>query len=348
MSARVGRSGLLVLGLASGLALGSAAPARGDEPPRAGPPATATQRAVEQLDADDPAVRRAAFDALRRRGPALLADLPAGRTARSAEQRRALVTLRAAVREDWARARTPAGMVYVPPGPVREPREGPRSGGAGPGPDVAWVPGFYLDRTEVTVGAWRTWRASLKMLGEEESLDPQDEPDATLAADLPVTNVRRESAQRFARDMRAGRLPAREEYLRAVRGSGLATWPWGARFLQNRAHLEGDGLADGPLPVGSRPRGASPFGAEDLIGNVAEWSASTITRGGMAREQPLIWGGSWRARPDPYLAWAGRDPWAQRSPYVDRSPEIGFRVARAIDPLPVRDAEDEPPPGAPR
>jgi formylglycine-generating enzyme required for sulfatase activity len=325
------------LALAACLSLTPAA--RGEEPPPGGaPPPGSLAHAVERLDHPDPAERRRAHADLRRRGPEVLTTLPPTGTARSAEQRRALSILRSEVIEDWGRARTPEGMVYVPAGPVRLPHED-ESRDPGPG-GTAWVPAFYLDRTEVTVGAWRAWRSVQTLVGETESMEPDEDPPPSMADELPVTRVSRESARRFAREMRSGHLPTLEEYLRAVRGSGPSTWPWGARFLNHRAHLEGDGRDRAPLPVGSLPLGAGPQGALDLIGNVAEWSDSAVTTRGRSSGEPLVWGGSWTAPAEPSVAWGRAARGSSRRRARDRSPEIGFRVARAVDPLPVQDPED--------
>jgi formylglycine-generating enzyme required for sulfatase activity len=311
----------------------SAGPVRGDDPLTGTPARGTVADAIERLDDADPRERAAARARLRARGPAVLAELPAPDVARTLtlEQRRALEDVRRAVREDWGRQRTPPGMVYVPAGPVRLPARG-RSG-LGPGAEVADVPAFYLDRTEVTVGAWRAWRAGVVFVGGGESLESVEEPDPALDPRLPVTNVRRDSAQRYAKEVRGGRLPTREEFLRALRGPGVATWPWGARFVNGRAHLDDDaGRPAGPLPVGSFPAGASRFGVLDLIGNVAEWSDSTLTSRGAARAQPLVWGGHWESQPVPAIAWGGTDDGPQSN--VSFAPNIGFRVARAVDPLP--------------
>jgi formylglycine-generating enzyme required for sulfatase activity len=311
---------------ALGLVLCVAPAARGDDPTTGAPARGSVAEAVERLDDVDAGQRAAARADLRARGPAVLAELPAPEAARSLEQRRALEDVRRAVREDWGRQRTPAGMVYVPAGRVRLP--GRVGNEVGPGPDVTLVSAFYLDRTEVTVGAWRAWRASVVFVGDGESLESIEEPDAGLDPRLPVTNVRRDSAQRFAKEVRGGRLPTREEYLRAVRGPGVSTWPWGARFLKGRAHLHGDGGPEGPVAVGSF------LGVLDLLGNVAEWSDSTVTFRGAARPQALIWGGSWKTEPDSAVAWGGNDR-GYRPPDVSFADFIGFRVARPIDPLPV-------------
>ena len=324
------------LALAALAALVVPLPAARGEPPADGPLPDSVAHAVARLDHPDPGERRCAHADLRRRGPEVLATLPASSAGLSAEQARALRMLRSEVVEDWGRSRTPEGMVYVPAGPVRLPAAPPRESGPG---SVAWVPAFYHDRTEVTVGAWRAWRAGHALLGETDGPAADEDPLVSTPDDLPITRISRESARRFAREVRAGHLPTLEEYLRAVRGSGTSTWPWGPRFLNQRAHLEGDGRAPGPLPVGSLPLGAGPQGVLDLLGNVAEWSDSTAAVHGRTRAEPLVWGGSWTTPADAAVAWGRRERGSARGSGREPSPEIGFRVSRAVDPLPVKDPQ---------
>jgi len=86
---------------------------------------------------------------------------------------------------------------------------------------------------------------------------------------LPVVKVSWSDATAYAA-WRGERLPTGEEWEYAARGSDGRTFPWGNYMEPGRANY---GL--NPVePVGQHPRGASPFGLQDMAGNVWEWTAS--------------------------------------------------------------------------
>ena len=60
------------------------------------------------------------------------------------------------------------------------------------------------------------------------------------------------------------------EWERAAKGSENSLYPWGNKFDANRANTW-EASRGGTVAIGSYPMGASPFGVEDMAGNVFEW-----------------------------------------------------------------------------
>ncbi len=159
----------------------------------------------------------------------------------------------------------PDGMVLVPGGTYTIGRD---DGHEWSGPaHTAVVDTFAIERTEVTVAGYKRYvEATL-------AAEPwASEPDSL----LPVTRVMWAEANAYcgwAYD--GGRLPTEEEWEAAARGADGTMYPWGAEPEAGRANTLSAGRS-GPAPVGSFPQSASAVGAEDLIGNVWEWTSSRM------------------------------------------------------------------------
>ncbi len=84
----------------------------------------------------------------------------------------------------------------------------------------------------------------------------------------PMTGVNRADAAAFA-SWAGGRLPTELEWEYAARGTDGRTFPWGNSTppVHTVRHLR---------RVGEEPELASPFGVEDLLGLVSEWTASYV------------------------------------------------------------------------
>ena len=84
----------------------------------------------------------------------------------------------------------------------------------------------------------------------------------------PVNNVNWQQAQAFCQ-WQSKRLPTEAEWEYAAVGTDGRAYPWGNSFDTSLVPAN----ADDTQQVGSFPGNASPFGAEDLAGNVLEWTA---------------------------------------------------------------------------
>ena len=89
--------------------------------------------------------------------------------------------------------------------------------------------------------------------------------------DYPVTRINFYDAAAYAQWV-GKRLPTEAEWEKAARGVYGALFPWGNKFDPKAANISlSNKRKSNPRPVGSFPRGVSPYGVHDMIGNVWEW-----------------------------------------------------------------------------
>ncbi len=131
-----------------------------------------------------------------------------------------------------------------------------------------WSARGWAHRIEAGLERPKFWREedTRRRFGVEEEVP----------ADEPVQHVCYFEAEAFAK-WSGGRLPTETEWEKACAwdpvAGGRRTWPWGsAAPTEELANLGGAGLR--PAPIGAYPHGASAYGAEQMIGDVWEWTSS--------------------------------------------------------------------------
>jgi formylglycine-generating enzyme required for sulfatase activity len=88
-------------------------------------------------------------------------------------------------------------------------------------------------------------------------------------AEHPLTGVTRAQAEELCAAL-GGRLPTADEWEALARGADARAYPWGDTFDESLCNCVEAGWG-WTVPVTAHPGGASPFGAEQLAGNVWEW-----------------------------------------------------------------------------
>jgi hypothetical protein len=222
----------------------------------------------------------------------------------------------------------PAGMAWIQGARVRM--------NSGRQFDVA---GFCIDRHEATV---RDYTRCVAQRGCEPitRVDPVrtlgNVCNASLEGreDHPINCMTFDEAERYCA-WRSARLPRSSEWELAAEGSPARSYPWG-EAIPDATRLNACGLESparegtalmyfeqdawpATAPVGSFPRGATPEGVHDLLGNVSEWVHDDLPR---SDGRQLLRGTGFRDRPE--LSTQARRDRVPRPPSVSS----GVRCAR--------------------
>jgi len=130
---------------------------------------------------------------------------------------------------------------------------------------TVYLDAYWIDKYEVTTEQYK------KCVDEGEC----QLPSANFSSydNYPVRNVSWYDAQTYCKWANNGEegLPTEAQWEKAARGEDGGKFPWGDQSPdESRAHY-GKYWSVGPIAVGSKSDGASPYGAMDMAGNVREW-----------------------------------------------------------------------------
>lgn len=247
-------------------------------------------------------------------------------------------------------ASTPPGMVSIPEGDFDFRTSGIMiEGGNDDGVDVQYpwedsprryhshvmhVKSFYIDKYPVTNGDFKEFMDSTHYHPADDHNFLRDWKNGTYRdgwAGKPVTWVSLEDARAYSR-WAGKRLPHEWEWQYAAQGTDGRTYPWGNEWDPSAIPIPEKGRdMRPPTNVDAYPKGASPFGVMDLVGNVWQWTdefvdehtgAGILKGGSYYQPQGSIW-----YFPQAYkLTEHGK--YLLIAPSKDRAGTLGFRCVK--------------------
>lgn len=185
---------------------------------------------------------------------------------------------------------------------------------------------YFIYKYPVTVAQFRRF-------SEATGQDPPHVPSWPLEETQPVINVNWHEANAYA-EWAGVRLPTEAQWEKAARGTNALTYPWGNSWDPTKCcHSVGSQRNYRTAPIGATPAGRSPYGVEEMAGNVWEWCAdwyyvfyyqstpSLNPRGPSHAAQHVIRGGSWHDLD----AYAFRCAYRNMSDPLQKASYLGFR-----------------------
>jgi iron(II)-dependent oxidoreductase len=196
------------------------------------------------------------------------------------------------------------------------------------------IKSFYMDKYPVTNAEYKKFLDAAHYHPKDDLNFLEDWKGGTFPSgwdNRPVTWVSLEDARAYAA-WTGKRLPHEWEWQYAAQGNDGRVYPWGNQWDASAVpEPDKNRTMRGADTVDAHPKGASPFGVMDLVGNVWQWTEEFTderTRGGILRggsyyqPQGSIW-----YFPQAYkLSEHGK--LLLMGPSMDRSGALGFRLVQ--------------------
>jgi iron(II)-dependent oxidoreductase len=221
-------------------------------------------------------------------------------------------------------------MIEIPAGPfmmgsdTADPEDGPAH--------EVDLPAYEIDKFEVTNIDYSAFADATGYItfAEEEGLGSWRSEWGVGEDSHPVVMVTWDDAVAYC-EWLGKRLPTEAEWEKAARGEDSRAFPWGDEWDVEKANVKDRGLR-GTAAVGSFGAGASPYGVEDMTGNVWEWTAdwyqpypdNTTADASYGEQFRVTRGGGW-FEVEPQSTTFNRNA---ADPTKTATDEIGFRCVR--------------------
>jgi len=193
---------------------------------------------------------------------------------------------------------------------------------------------FFMDRTPVTNAAFMVFLDATGYAPPDRSNFLKHwvggQPPAG-QGDHPVVWISLDDARAYAK-WAAKRLPTEPEWQYAAQGTDGRPYPWGEKMEPGRCNVK----LNRTTRVTAHPKGASPFGVLDMVGNV--WQVMDDVYDNGVYRYGIIRGGSFYA-PEKSVWYVKSGPLAVDrvqihllvAPGLDRAATVGFRCVKDAD-----------------
>jgi len=127
---------------------------------------------------------------------------------------------------------------------------------------------YYIDRYHVTNAHYQDFVDAARWPPPPHWFGTRYPPEK---ANHPVAFVNWFDADAYCR-WAGRRLPTEAEWEKAARGTDGRLFPWGTAYEKMRANIYQEGYLD-TTPVDRFPEGRSPYGVNDMAGNLFQWTS---------------------------------------------------------------------------